>query len=193
MSKKYSEYTNVGSLTDNTVFPVESDAGLTRYSLWSLIKSTLKTYFDTLYAPINPYPVGSFYVQYPDADSNTLATAFPTSKSPATLFGGTWAEQWGSEGVFFRTLGDPYSEGQDHQRTNGKQTDQFEDHLHSSSAPPYGYVGAGQTGSSDANWNIKTGTNQATGASLTDGVNTLRSGKETRSLNRLIKVWKRTA
>ncbi len=51
------------------------------------------------------YPIGSFYVQYPDKNSNDPTEAFPESLAPANLFGGTWEEQWGSESIFFRTRG----------------------------------------------------------------------------------------
>ncbi len=51
------------------------------------------------------YPIGSFYVQYPDKNSNYDSDAFPVSKSPGKLFGGDWQEQWPDESIFFRTRG----------------------------------------------------------------------------------------
>jgi hypothetical protein len=60
------------------------------------------------------YPIGSFYVQYPDSNitysskGDTQITPFPESKTPATLFGGVWIDMWKNESVYFRTgNGDP--------------------------------------------------------------------------------------
>lgn len=138
------------------------------------------------------YPVGSYYTQYPDAASNDDATEFPTSQRPATLFGGTWAEQWPTESIYFRTRGTLSDTG----RASGKQEDQFQGHYHdmmdvNTVIPCYG--GAGDrtkniTGTAaNAGWS-------KTGLPLTDGTNgTPRTGAETRVVNRRIKVWKRTA
>jgi len=67
-NKKYSQYADITTLADGDFFPCETAAGVTKYALWSLIKSTLKTYFDTLYYTIGaitsplaisqPFPVG---------------------------------------------------------------------------------------------------------------------------------------
>lgn len=62
-------------------------------------------------------PVGSWYVQYPSAKSDDEDTAFPESERPATLFGGTWTEMYGDEGIFFRTF------GESEERTDGLQMD----------------------------------------------------------------------
>ena len=51
------------------------------------------------------YPVGSTYEQYPSVASNIESTAFPTTETPASLYGGTWSEIWDTESVFFRTEG----------------------------------------------------------------------------------------
>jgi hypothetical protein len=145
------------------------------------------------------YPVGSYYVQYPDASSNTDSTEFPTSQRPATLFGGTWAEQWAAESVFFRTRGTESDDG----RVNGKQLDQMQRIT--------GYLNLGQRGIvGDASGALLQGpTNTSTGASngVVSGrqdfdfnsgsspdarVSATTSG-ETRVTNRRIKVWKRTA
>lgn len=64
------------------------------------------------------YPTGSFYVQYPNAASNTDATEFPSAYRPATMFGGTWTEVFSSESVFFRTRGSDSNSG----RANGYQS-----------------------------------------------------------------------
>jgi hypothetical protein len=57
----------------------------------------------TAYADRAGHPVGSFYTQYPESGQSTIADMFPSTKSPATLFGGTWTERFASEDVFFRT------------------------------------------------------------------------------------------
>ena len=54
------------------------------------------------------YPVGSYYVQYPDRDELTRTTAtfsdvFPVEKSPEYLFGGKWLNVWNDESIYFRT------------------------------------------------------------------------------------------
>jgi hypothetical protein len=55
------------------------------------------------------YPVGCFYVQYPESNTNVintgdiLKTPFPEDKTPAKLFGGVWKDMWTDESVYFRT------------------------------------------------------------------------------------------
>jgi hypothetical protein len=65
------------------------------------------------------YPIGSFYVQYPNKNSNYDSEAFPVDKSPSRLFGGDWQEQWADESIFFRTRGPEARED----RINGFQGD----------------------------------------------------------------------
>jgi hypothetical protein len=140
------------------------------------------------------YPIGSFYTQYPDAESNDDAVEFPVGSRPQTLFGGTWAEQWANESIFFRTRGTDSDSG----RTDGKQADQMQGHWHDA----WARSAAGQGGSDRPSW-----FNDATGANIqmsvnnnfirspiTDGTNgTPRVGPETRPTNRRIKIWKRVA
>ena len=134
------------------------------------------------------YPVGSFYIQFPDANSNDDATAFPTSKRPATLFGGTWAEQWSTEYIFFRTGG---TTGQ--ARSSGLSADQFQGHYHYD----YGGAGGGNDQSMISHYATNTSPQTNSGGVLgpcTDGSHgTPRTGSFTEPRNRLIKVWKRTA
>lgn len=143
------------------------------------------------------YPVGSYYVQYPDASSNTDSTEFPTSQRPATLFGGTWAEQWATESVFFRTRGADSDDG----RVNGLQLDQMQQIV--------GYFEGGglfrstlvdasgpfsQGVSASLNINTGTGTNTSQRVNFDSAASPgARAGAETRSKNRRIKIWKRTA
>ncbi len=65
------------------------------------------------------FPYGSFYVQYPNKNSNNDSEAFPAEKSPSRLFGGDWQEQWPEESIFFRTNGYNAKEN----RINGYQSD----------------------------------------------------------------------
>ena len=141
------------------------------------------------------YPIGSFYVQYPDKNSNVPDEAFPDSMSPAKLFGGAWQEQWGNESIFFRTLG-PLA---DEDRVNGLQDYALPTiYGHSS------YVqtnrnnpGSGSDGIFSQTETMKIGTDGGNGSSIGhrnyfDSKNqALSSDLETRARNRQIKVWKR--
>ena len=55
------------------------------------------------------YPIGSFYVQYPDSEidfytrGTTIVTPFPEANTPAKMFGGKWIDMWNNESVYFRT------------------------------------------------------------------------------------------
>lgn len=130
------------------------------------------------------YPVGCYYTQYPDASSNDDATEFPTTQSPATLFGGTWAEQWATESVYFRTRGTLSDTG----RTNGKQEDAFQGHRHN--IPSLTSEGT----SSGIDRGDPASVSYNTSDPVTDGTHgTPRTAAETRTVNRRIKVWKRTA
>jgi hypothetical protein len=48
------------------------------------------------------YPVDSFYTQYPIIGQSTIGGMFPSTESPARLFGGTWTDMYLEE-TFFRT------------------------------------------------------------------------------------------
>lgn len=141
------------------------------------------------------YPVGCFYTQYPDASSNTDSAEFPVSQRPATLFGGTWVEQWSTESVFFRTRGTLSDTG----RTNGKQEDQMQQITGQTRV--FGrYLGTYD----DSAGALRTVASAHSGTAGMDGNAELvvfnsanspgaRTGPETRAVNRRIKVWKRTA
>lgn len=143
------------------------------------------------YQMLGTYPVGAFYIQFPSADSNTASEAFPTDKYPAVLFGGTWGAMWNTEGLFFKTQGDPLSQtdGENNARTNGLQTDDYKAHAHTNEIPLYYYDAYGPRNyprgsypaSYQANWSWNTGTSPSS------------NGKETRGRNRLWIIWKRTA
>ena len=152
------------------------------YTVKRILFNTIKTWIDS-----SSHPVGSFYVQYPDATSNVDATAFPTSVRPATMFGGTWVEQFNTENVFFRTAGTDYQT-----RTNGLSADQVQGHEHSVGGNATG--GGGTTYFGDVNLS---GSSALTATRPTvmvdDGTNgTPRKGSVTEPRNRLVKIWKRT-
>ena len=54
------------------------------------------------------YPIGSFYVQYPDQNKSIpTSQIFPESASPNNLFPDTiWRKEWDTESIFFRTEGE---------------------------------------------------------------------------------------
>lgn len=139
---------------------------------------------------LEDYPIGDIYVQYPVAESNDEATAFPTAYRPATKFGGTWAELYDDENVFFRTKGTDYQT-----RTAGLSADQFQGHRMGPLSPSTHFLGQ-QIGGG-----VYYGTTSdqilliaSTGDPITDGTNgTPRTGAVTESRNRLFKVWIRTA
>ena len=143
------------------------------------------------------YPVGSFYVQYPSAESNVDSEEFPSSQQPSVLFGGTWEEKWSTESIYFRTNGSD----SDVDRTLGKQEDAMKEHKHQESniyspvmLSPYGAVGSPYStktvqdrGASNGPQNL---TSNPVGASSTTPDQYI--GKaETRVKNRRIKIWKR--
>lgn len=131
------------------------------------------------------FPVGSFYSQLPDAESNTASTAFPDSKAPTALFGGTWELQFDDEGIVFQT------EGYDGAgRTDGLMDDQLQ-----------GFKIGIPDGSASNSVGTLLGpaitarsTMYSDGNLYTDGTNgTPRKGTRTCHRNRLVRIWKRTA
>jgi hypothetical protein len=134
------------------------------------------------------YPVGCFYTQYPDADDNDLDVAFPSSKSPGTLFGGTWAKQWDTEGIDFHT--ERTSDTGLQTRTDGKQADQMQGHKHNVNCVTKDEVNPLNSGSY-----IKLSIHSSvdSGVPISDGSNgTPRTGTVTCDSNRLVRIWKRT-
>ena len=140
------------------------------------------------------YPIGAFYVQYPDTNTND---PFPVSKSPAKLFGGDWQEQWGDESIFFRTRGNEAKEN----RVNGFQNDaikMFWGKTQFTQTNMWTKAGDGVTGifgGGVATYEI--GTDAGTGSDaghinhFDNAHQSNISELETRVRNRQIKVWKR--
>lgn len=194
-SKQIKENFNTESV--NNIFGLCYDTtGNVKYSnlnITSNLQFKTKALKDYLVDSI--YPVGSFYVQYPNKNTNDPDQAFPESLSPAKLFGGVWQEQWGNESIFFRTLG-PFA---DENRVNG-----FQDY-----ALPqlYGHTsfvqtqlaapGSGSSGIFSQYATATIGTDGGSGSAIghrnyfDSSTQSLSSDLETRSRNRLIKVWKR--
>ncbi len=147
------------------------------------------------------YPIGSFYVQYPSANSSTDKTAFPDNAKPQNLFPGTtWTEQWKTEGVFFRTEG-PLS---DIDRINGKQNYAMKRLTGKMSwvqtyLDNYGSGNDGVFGTTPDTGKIKTdsGTGGDWGHRNSFNIQKIfpqnNSLSEIRVKNRLFKIWKRTA
>ena len=154
------------------------------------------------------YPIGAFYTQYPDADSSTLATAFPDASRPADMFGGTWVAQWDDEGIDFHT--ERTSDVGLQTRTDGLQADQFQGWQLGATADTSGarnYYGKADlrdrvntdSGSTVANYasiyiNIGFQGSSNRLKAMNDGTNgTPRTGTVTCDFNRLVRIWKRTA
>lgn len=137
-------------------------------------------------AEIGTFPVGSQYVQFAETDGT-----FSASKSPSTLFGGTWSLKFATDSVFFRTEGGRAAEG----RSSGVQEDAFQGHWHDQ----WGLLASGAGASTPTpgfsnNSTIKSETNNSIRDPQSDRVNgEPRTAAETRPRNRLIRVWERTA
>jgi hypothetical protein len=158
------------------------------------------------------YPIGSYYVQYPDAASNADSTALPVSQRPATLVGGTWAEVWDNEAVFFRTGGGNADETGS--RSSGLQTDQMQrifGRIGTAFGSPGNRMyarsteggteleGVFQQGSASGD-PFAQGSSSGTGRYInfnSSGSDNARTSSalsgETRSKNRRFRIWKRTA
>jgi hypothetical protein len=138
------------------------------------------------YVQHTTYPIGSFYTQYPDADSSVLATAFPDAYRPADLFGGTWVAQWDDEGIDFHT--ERTNDTGLQTRTDGLQADQLQGFVIQLGTTSDGAFNYGRFTS------MSTASALTSGPPVTDGTNgTPRTGTVTCDSNRLVRIWKRTA
>lgn len=136
------------------------------------------------------YPVGARYIQFPEPDGS-----WNPAEAPGNKFGGIWVLRFATEGTFFRTEGDPVGEGQNQKRTNGLQNFQLQGFTVTIQTSRYDTAG-GQTGSRLA------GNNQSnpwpSEADITyqqiitnPAYGTLSIGKETRPINRLMRIYER--
>jgi hypothetical protein len=150
------------------------------------------------------YPVGSYYVQYPNAHNADLGTQFPTAQRPADMFGGSWSLQFntnstGEGGLFFRTEGTGGYTNTDTSRSVGTQRDQMQrmsggfggNRLRDggSGTGPFRVTISGGSSPNGANnltlnWTYDTSRVARTSSS---------TGGETRPTNKFMRLWKRTS
>lgn len=145
------------------------------------------------------YPIGSFYVQFPDISHNQVSRAFPDDKSPQNLFGGIWELMWDKDAIFFRTEGNNSNVSRD---TTGIQPDAMINLT--------GYTSWTQTNYWSKNVSTSDGvfkngttfqkirTDKGNGDDI--GIRNLfelsagiQTGSEVRVKNRIIRIWKRKA
>lgn len=149
------------------------------------------------------HPVGATYIQFPAANSNDPAVAFPAAQAPAALWGGDWEELFtAEEGLFFRTAGtgDLAAAG----RTDGLQPDALQQMegtfratalhrgTHAGAEPFTDGVFATTEGVTLDGAGGGVG-NQPHQELTFDASREARTAEETRPRNRLIKIWRRTA
>lgn len=186
----WGEYT--GAWSAPTVSQEEAEAGVsTERRAWTALRvfqalrgaAAKSVFVDAV------RPVGSHYIQFAETDGT-----FSASKSPSTLFGGTWSLKFNDESVFFRTEGALSAAG----RSGGVQGDairnitgevatvQFRSQAQSSA------TGALALGSRGINGNEATGADYSYRV-LFDASLVVPTASENRVTNRLIRVWERTA
>jgi hypothetical protein len=142
------------------------------------------------------FPIGCFYIQYPDVSNNFFSKAFPLEQQPENLFGGKWELQWENDAIFFRTEGYLQNESRN---TTGIQFDAMRrlTGITSWTQTNYNNRGGGSSGVFKLNDLKKIGTDQGTGND-----NGLRnyfdlshvapiSKQEIRVKNRIFRIWKR--
>lgn len=128
------------------------------------------------------WPVGITYNQYTSSTG-----VFSDDDEPGELLGGTWTQLFEDEGIFFRTEGGYSATARS--AVTGIQGDVFKLHHHRILASAYtGWMNMIGTHSAfgfrDLAYSWQTRTNSIEGTGNTE---------ETRPVNRLKKVWKRTA
>lgn len=127
------------------------------------------------------YPVGSRYIQFPEPDGT-----WNSAEAPGNKFGGLWVLKFATEGVFFRTEGGRSAESRG---GTGIQGDIFKSHSHLPGVNPQfitnTYPGTGEWATpakTPGHINMNGG-----------GVTASTGGTETRSINRIIRIYERTA
>lgn len=142
------------------------------------------------------FPIGSFYVQFPDKNSNIIFEAFPDSQTPEILFGGTWQEQWPFESIFFRTRGTLSNEN----RINGFQNYALK-HLYGHMGwtqtnlwkPGQGAEGVFGTNIEFAKIDTDSNSGEVVGHRNSMDFDSFASKFESRPDNKLMRVWKKIA
>ena len=139
-------------------------------------------------AEIGTLPKGSQYIQFAETDGT-----FSAAKSPSTLFGGTWSLKFNTESVFFRTEGTLAAAG----RSSGVQGDAIRNIT--GSFGPNATNNAASAQAANGAFGLSTGTNGRAADGGTsrvysfDASRVVPTASENRVLNRLIRVWERTA
>ena len=130
-------------------------------------------------------PVGTQHIQFSEADGT-----FSPAKAPATLFGGTWALKFNTESIFFRTEGALAVAD----RVDGVQGDAIRNMTGSMQGVQR------NSASADGVFSVvaQGGGFLSSNAGRTDIIqfnasNTVPTASENRVINRLIRVWERTA
>ena len=143
------------------------------------------------------YPIGSFYVQFPDISNNLVETAFPILNTPEKLFGGGWTLMWEKDTLFFRTQGTLANDKRDQKGiqndaminltgyTSWTQTDYNKR-----------YINTATEVFKNSNSFIKIGTDKGTSSdeglrNYFDLSTVANVGTEVRVRNRIIRIWKR--
>jgi hypothetical protein len=184
---------NVTNLINTCGIENNSDASYTNLNIFNnlLINGTEVVKYILDYS----FPMGSFYVQFPDTNSSYDTLAFPESQTPEKLFGGYWQEQWPKESIFFRTCG---------MLSNDARVDGFQDyatkHLYGSMSRTqtnYNTPGNGNTGVFSVTKLDEIGTDNRK-ADMTGTKNCLNIGDqvtvsnhENVAKNRKVRIWKR--
>lgn len=182
-------------------FPVSpADGQIHSNYIWNSTKAAWEAYTEI-------FPIGAFFVQYPDAASDTDSIAFPVDKRPASLYGGTWSEVFNTEGVFFRTGGDGGRVDITGGRSNGLQLDQMQRITGYYAADRFlrrGLENEIKEGALSGEENVtgehpRAATGNQSGALIFNSADSpdarasANTAGENRPTNRLIKVWKRIA
>lgn len=140
------------------------------------------------------YPVGSFYVQFPDISHNQVSRAFPEDTSPQKLFGGVWEVMWDKDAVFFRTEG---SLANNSRSTKGIQPDAIRNLNGNTAWTQTNYWNSGGNSSGVFTAKLqKIGTDKGGGTdtgsrNLFELSAVIQIGNELRVRNRIFRIWKR--
>jgi hypothetical protein len=144
------------------------------------------------------FPIGCYYVQFPNENTNDLLKAFPDEYSPQKLFGGIWISKFTTESIYFRTDGNLSNED----RNNG-----FQDYAMKRLTGETGWIQGNYKGTNEGT-GVFTGEDRSRKIRTDDGYASdhygiqsnydtgnnpyIPNGEENRVRNRLIRVWKRT-